>query len=115
MISDLETTGDFDKALEISNNRPLFILKHSTACGTSANMWRLFQDLAEEMPDIEFRRVLVREHKPVSNEVASRLGIQHESPQMILIYKGKVIWNASHWAISRGAMLEALNSLEIEK
>jgi bacillithiol system protein YtxJ len=114
MISDLETIEDFDKALEASESKPLFILKHSTACGTSAHMWTLFQDLADEMPDVEFRRILVREHKPVSDEIASRLGIQHESPQMILIYKGKVVWHASHWSISRGGMINALDSLEIE-
>ncbi len=115
MITDLETIEDFNKALQESENKPVFILKHSTACGTSANMWNLFQDLAEEMPDVEFRRVLVREHKPVSNEVAQRLGIEHESPQMILVYKGKAFWEASHWSISRGGMMDALNSLEIEK
>lgn len=115
MLSDLETVEDFDKALQDSESKPVFILKHSTACGTSANMWNLFQDLSGEMPDVEFRRVLVREHKPVSNEVAQRLGIKHESPQMILIYRGKAVWEASHWSISRGAMMNALDSLEIEK
>jgi len=112
MISDLETISEFDRVLEISNQRPVFILKHSTACGTSANMWRLFQDMAKEVPDVEFRRVLVRENKTVSNEIAKRLGIAHESPQVILIYGGKAIWNASHWSISRAAMMDALKSVE---
>ncbi|MND04785.1 hypothetical protein D3C83_252140 [compost metagenome] len=50
--------------------------------------------------------VKVVEAKPVSNAVAEKLGIQHESPQIILLQGGKPVWNASHHNI-RAENIEA--------
>jgi bacillithiol system protein YtxJ len=35
-------------------------------------------------------------HREISNEIANRFGVTHQSPQLIVIKDGKAIYNASH-------------------
>ena len=39
------------------------------------------------------------EFRNVSNEIASRFGVTHQSPQIILVKDGKSVYNASHESI----------------
>ncbi len=39
-------------------------------------------------------------YRDVSNQIASNLGIEHQSPQLILIKEGRAVYDASHSAIS---------------
>ena len=38
-------------------------------------------------------------HRDISNAIAEKLLIRHESPQLIIVKEGKAIYNASHGAI----------------
>ncbi|MEM7357326.1 MAG: monothiol bacilliredoxin BrxC family protein [Acidobacteriota bacterium] len=46
--------------------------------------------------------------RDVSNEIAQRTGVKHESPQALLMRDGTVTWHASHWSIQAEALQEAL-------
>ena len=35
-------------------------------------------------------------HRDISNEIANRFGVTHQSPQLILIKEGKAVYNVSH-------------------
>jgi bacillithiol system protein YtxJ len=52
--------------------------------------------------------VKVIEARPVSNAVAERLNVQHQSPQIILVRGGAAVWSASHFNITAESMNEAL-------
>ena len=39
-------------------------------------------------------------HRDLSNEIASRYNIVHESPQIVVIRNGKAVFNESHDSIS---------------
>jgi bacillithiol system protein YtxJ len=39
------------------------------------------------------------EYRNVSNEIASRFGVYHQSPQIILVKDGKAIYDRSHESI----------------
>ena len=43
-------------------------------------------------------------HRDISNEIASRFGVYHESPQLILIKNGKAVYNVSHSDIDAEAL-----------
>ena len=47
----------------------------------------------------------------VSNEIAHRLAVQHESPQLILIKDKQVIYSASHHHIDVNSVKEKLLSV----
>jgi bacillithiol system protein YtxJ len=46
----------------------------------------------------------------LSDTVAERLGVRHESPQALLIKDGRAVWHASHWSITSEALVSALRS-----
>jgi bacillithiol system protein YtxJ len=73
------------------------IFKHSTRCGISRSVLRRFEqdfDFSEEMPKFYFLDLLA--HRDVSEAVAQRYLAEHESPQMLVIQKGKLVYNVSH-------------------
>ena len=46
----------------------------------------------------------VRAQRSVSQQVAMRSGVEHESPQIIVFQRGAVVWNASHDDITAEAL-----------
>jgi bacillithiol system protein YtxJ len=76
-----------------------YVFIHSTSCPVSA---RAAIEVAESRTDVPIYRVLVLEQRELSNWVADFTGVEHESPQLILIRDGKVrkVWN--HGSIRRG-------------
>jgi bacillithiol system protein YtxJ len=47
------------------------------------------------------------EHRNISNAIAQDTGVEHESPQAILIENGKVLKSATHLSIYVSDFLEA--------
>ena len=44
--------------------------------------------------------------RSVSNRVAERFGVPHESPQVLLMQKGKVTYHESHYGISYAEIMK---------
>ena len=83
----------------ISENRPVLIFKHSTRCAISSMVLNKFENnLAEETNFDRYFLDLIT-YRSVSNEVAARYGVTHQSPQAILISKGQAVYEASHSGI----------------
>ncbi len=80
-----------------------YIFKHSTTCPTSARAAQEIERAATALPVFQ---VNVREQRDLSNWVAETYGVEHESPQLLLIRGGKVekVW--SHYDISRDEMTD---------
>ncbi|MPT35266.1 MAG: bacillithiol system redox-active protein YtxJ [Flavobacterium sp.] len=94
----LETTT-LDAIAEQYFEKPAVIFKHSTRCSINRMALKQFEReyaLDDEL-DVYFLDLL--EHRPLSNGIAERFGVQHESPQLIVIKDGKAVYNASHSAI----------------
>jgi bacillithiol system protein YtxJ len=99
-ISNLES---FDELLRRSNERPVIIFKHSIACPISAAAYR-------EMARIEdVALVEVQYARELSREIERRTGILHESPQVLVIRHGKVVWEATHWQVKASQVAEAVH------
>lgn len=114
MIRDLLKHQDIDELLELSKTEPVYLMKHSTSCGISTAGWNEFQDFSRGHEKLKMFRVLVRENRAISLAIAERFNVRHESPQVILFYRGKALWNASHFGISQTSLRDALDSLKIE-
>ena len=83
-----------------SETMPVMILKHSTRCNISSMaLSRLERKWAGDAKLKPYYLDLIA-HRDVSNEVATRYGIEHESPQVLIIKEGKCIYTASHSGIS---------------
>lgn len=97
-MNEVGTIDELDEAITASNDHPVLLFKHSTRCGISARansrMSAYIESKGGDGPDV--RMVKVVEARPVSNAVAVKLGVGHESPQIILVKDGQPVWNASH-------------------
>jgi bacillithiol system protein YtxJ len=100
---------ELDRALAASDERPLLLFKHSFTCGISAEaLDELIAHLHERHMDASYAMVTVQTHRDVSNAVARKLGVRHETPQALLIREGRVVWSASHFRVTAQAVEAAL-------
>lgn len=79
-----------------SFEKPILILKHSTRCSISAmakNRLELYWDKTVSLKPYYLDLLALRD---LSNEIADRYKIRHESPQIILLKNGQCIFDASH-------------------
>ena len=79
------------------------VFKHSTTCPISA---AAYQEMAQF--DGEVALVEVQSARALSREIENRTGLAHESPQVIILRNGKVVWSASHWKVKADAVAEAV-------
>lgn len=108
-MTPLTTIDKLDAALAASAARPILIFKHSATCGTSAMASEEIDDLIAGAPlDADIYLVRVQTARAVSDEIERRLRVRHESPQVLLIRNGQVVWSATHFRITASAILAAL-------
>jgi bacillithiol system protein YtxJ len=61
----------------------------------------------------EVALVEVQRARELSAEIENRLGVNHESPQVIVLRNGQVVWNASHFKITAEAVTRAVHDSEV--
>lgn len=98
---DWKSLDSEEKVAEIirhSDNRPQIILKHSISCPTSG-VAKSRLDRSSVVEDADYYLLDLWNYRAVSNLVADTFGVRHESPQLLIIHKGKCIYNESHYGI----------------
>ena len=84
-----------------SHQRPAAILKHSTSCGISRMVLRQFEkDFNIEAGKVDLYFLDLLRYREISNKIASKFNVPHESPQLIIVKEGRVVYDASHGAIA---------------
>lgn len=85
------------------------VFKHSTTCPISAGAHDEFLRWAAGLPEerVHLYRVHVIEDRPLSQRIAADTGVTHQSPQALLMRSGKVLWHASHYAITEPLLAAA--------
>ena len=97
----LTETGQLEELEKESEKKPVVIFKHSTRCGISRMVLNNFErsyDLGKDK-EVKLYFLDLLANRDISNEVASRFNVRHESPQMIIIKGRKVVHHASHQSI----------------
>lgn len=88
-----------------SEQRPQVIYKHSIRCSISSVVKsRLEKEEAPEDADFHYLDLIT--YRPVSNAIAQQFGVHHESPQVLVISKGKSVYDDSHMAINMDDIVE---------
>lgn len=93
-----------DEIIEESSENPILIFKHSTRCSISRFALKQFENEFNLGESIKPYFLDLLMHRTISNEIADRFGVQHQSPQVIVIKNGKAIYNASHQDIEAGRL-----------
>ena len=105
---DLNSMDQLDEIEKISEDKTVAILKHSTTCGISRMVLKMFEseyDLNENEP-IELYFLDLRAHRDISNAIAERFRVRHESPQLIVVQNREVAHHSSHNEISANRLKE---------
>lgn len=108
-MRELTSVADIDAALERSATRTVVFFKHSPTCGTSAHAFEQIEDLlAGPAVDADLFLVDVVRQRPLSNAIAEKLNLRHESPQILVIRNGVVRWTATHYRVTTKAVADAI-------
>lgn len=95
----LTNNEQLENVIKESYSKPVLIFKHSTRCAVSTmSLDRLERKWEDSLIASYFLNLI--QYREMSNFVAEHLKVTHESPQVILLKDGKVIYHASHNAIS---------------
>ena len=103
----LADTKALDQLLKDSDNEPVVLFKHSSTCPISAAAYQEMSRLEKSVA-----LIVVQRARDVSLEIATRTGVEHQSPQAIILRNGKAVWSASHWRITSAAVEQALHEHE---
>jgi len=103
--------GELDELLARSHDAPVIIFKHSTTCPISSRAHKQMSQVATGVAG-QISLVIVQRARELSRRVAEQTGIQHASPQAIVLRNGGVVWSASHFDITTEAVEQAVRKNE---
>ena|SRR5690606_158559 len=93
----LTDLSQLDQIIEESNKKIIVIFKFSTRCGISRMVFSAFEkDFHYAEEEVKCYYLDILNYRAVSNEIANRFKITHESPQLLVLKSGRVIDYKSH-------------------
>lgn len=92
----LKDLGQLNEIITISEEKPVVIFKHSTRCSVSRMALKQFENEFNLQGKMDAYFLDLIENRAISNEIASKFDVVHQSPQLLLIKNGKCIYNISH-------------------
>lgn len=111
-MTNLQTVAELTEIKAISHEKPCIIFKHSTRCNISSiAKTRLERDWNFGGDQIPAFYIDVLQSRPISNQVASDFAVHHESPQILLIWKGECVFEETHLNIDFEEIKEQIQQL----
>tara|TARA_R110002020_G_scaffold85914_3_gene211731 strand:- start:42322 stop:42714 length:393 start_codon:yes stop_codon:yes gene_type:complete len=105
----LEKEEQLEELTEISKAVPVLIFKHSTTCGISRMALRQFeQDYDIDEKQLEPFFLDLKRYRDISQAIAEKFQVRHESPQVILIKNRAAVYDDSHGSINVARIKEKL-------
>lgn len=98
------------KAIEASFDQPVVIFKHSYRCSISLMAAQQMRRLETDTIGRYFIDVIT--DRSTSLALAQLSGVQHESPQALLYYKGQLFWNGSHGQVTADVIQSRCREVE---
>lgn len=92
MFNIMHNSADLDAAIAASHEKPVVVFKHSASCPFSAAAQI---EVAHAKHDLDIYGIVVQYVPELKMEIAERLGVEHRSPQAIVLHKGKAV--SDHW------------------
>lgn len=111
----LESEGQIGEIKSLSDSNLVLIFKHSINCNISYSMLHKLENdwNEEEMKSVKAWFLDLHAFRSVSDTVAHIFDTIHESPQMLLILNGKVVYESSHFDINYSAVKEIIEKYRL--
>lgn len=106
----LTEMSQLDTIVSDSMQQPVLLFKHSTRCSIS-HMAKARLDREKAPNSITFYCLDLIQHRGISNEIAERFHVFHESPQVLLIHNGECVYDQSHNGIVFQEILDEASAL----
>ncbi len=97
----LKSLDHLEEINTISKEETVLIFKHSTRCGISRMVIKMFEkQFDEELKELKVYYLDLLNFRELSNEVGYAFQVQHQSPQLLVIKNGEAVNYASHYDIN---------------
>lgn len=94
----LESEKQLAEIQEASDDHPVLIFKHSTSCSISRTVLGRFER-SWKTEEVKKYFLDLLAYRDISKQIADLFQVEHESPQLLIIYKRKAIHHSSHFEI----------------
>jgi bacillithiol system protein YtxJ len=106
LMKELNTVDQFEQVAE--NGDTFMLLKHSATCPISLSAYAEYEKFYQDHPNFKSFYLTVQDARPLSNYIAEKYHIKHESPQAILFVNKDVAWHASHRQITNSTLRKVI-------
>ena len=107
-FTEITDANELNTLFSESGEGAVVLFKHSLTCPISHAAYEEMSLMNDESVAL----VIVQDARAVSNEIAARTGVRHESPQTIILRDGKPVWHASHYDITKSSVMRALEGIK---
>lgn len=109
----LDRIEQLEEIDHLSESHPVVIFKHSTRCSISAatlnRLERKWDNKKVENLIPYFLDIIA--NRDISNAIAHRYQIEHESPQALVLKEGKCVYSNSHFDITFDDISDTVDSI----
>ena len=105
--NNIQSQKQIDEAVKASHDSYQVIFKHSTTCPISS-MAKMRLESNWDLDNVNAHFLDLLNYRSISNYIAESLSIHHESPQVLLLKDGEVIYDSSHLDISVDELKESI-------
>lgn len=110
-LTDNEQLAEIDELSNKPHTVGVLIFKHSTRCSVSHFAYKGFErEWSYENEELPVYFLDLLKHRDVSNEIARKYQVNHQSPQILFIKNGTCVGNASHNSVSVKQVEDWLNA-----
>ena len=99
-------TESLDHFLQRFNGAGAVLFKHSNACGISS---RAYNEMAKLENPVGL--IIVQQSRPLSAEIERRWSLPHQTPQVLIVRNGELVWTASHFEIKAATVGDTLRGI----
>lgn len=94
----LNNISQVDAINEESKSTKIMLFKHSTRCSISSMALSRIESSWKDSDSLLIKPYYLDliAHRDISNLIAEQYGIEHQSPQVLVISNGKCIYHESH-------------------
>ncbi len=106
----IDSESMIDEIMLSSNNQQQIILKHSNQCGTSFFAKKDLETIDKsEFEGVGFYLIDVIRQRSLSQYLSEKVGVKHQSPQLIILRNAEVIWHGSHNQVNANSLVNNLS------
>lgn len=109
-MKQIHTEAEWEAVLAESEAKPVLVLKHSNICPVSGEGFRRVESAEAGGLAGPVYYLVVQESRPLSGFIAESLPLKHESPQVIVLRKGRAVYDTSHFKITEEGLAEAMRA-----